>query len=88
MNCARHFNKLSETSAAYVAGLIDGEGIITLTRLHAHENRRAVISIASTEIQLLEFVHRQALSLLEQVLPYLRSYKKRRAELFFVTTFD
>ena len=32
--------KLPAESAAYIAGLIDGEGTITLTRLHAGENRR------------------------------------------------
>src|SRR5262245_10808703 len=47
---------LSPESAAYIAGLIDGEGTVTLTRLHANENRRLVVSIANTELQLLEFV--------------------------------
>jgi LAGLIDADG-like domain len=42
--------------AAYIAGLIDGEGTITLTRLHSNENRRLVVSIANTERQLLQFV--------------------------------
>ena len=95
--------------AAYVAGLIDGEGTITLTRLHFGENRRLVVSIANTELPLLAFVldkvgagkitrkkttsdrhapsychaisSRQALSLLQQVQPYLRSYKRQRADL-------
>jgi hypothetical protein len=42
--------------ASYIAGLIDGEGTITLTRLHAGENRRLVLSIANTELQILQFV--------------------------------
>jgi hypothetical protein len=48
--------QLQSDDAAYIAGLIDGEGTITLTRLHASENRRLVVSITSTEIRLLEFV--------------------------------
>ena len=95
--------------AAYIAGLIDGEGTITLSREHRNENRRLVVSIASTQRCLLEFVadrtgygkitnkrttsephtlsfafrvtNRQALELLRQVRPYLRSYKAARAAL-------
>jgi hypothetical protein len=105
----RRVNPISERAAAYIAGLIDGEGTITLTRQHAHENRRLVVSIANTEIALLRFVldeigagkitrkavasdrhtpsycytvtSLQALALLEQITPHLRSYKKDRAEL-------
>ena len=109
MNSARAINQLSTEDAAYIAGLIDGEGTITLTRLHAKENRRLVISIANTELALLKFVidrvgagkitrkrtslpqhtpsfcyaltSRQALSLLRQISPHLRSYKRKRADL-------
>ncbi|MEW9051766.1 MAG: LAGLIDADG family homing endonuclease [Neobacillus sp.] len=42
--------------AAYVAGIIDGEGSITLTKLHKNEHRRPCISIASTNLELLEYV--------------------------------
>jgi hypothetical protein len=42
-------NDLSITGAAYIAGLIDGEGTVTLTRKHANENRQLAISISSTE---------------------------------------
>jgi hypothetical protein len=100
---------LDPRDAAYIAGLIDGEGTITLSREHRNENRRLVVSIASTERCLLEFVadrmgcgkitnkctvserhtlsfafrvtNRQALELLRQVQPYLRSYKVTRAAL-------
>jgi hypothetical protein len=48
--------KLSVNDAAYIAGLIDGEGTITLQRKHKNENRRLAVTISSTEIQLLEFV--------------------------------
>jgi hypothetical protein len=95
--------------AAYVAGLIDGEGTITLTRSHAGGNRQLMVHIANTELPMLQFVHeqvgagkitrkravserhtpsfcysianRQALSVLQQVAPYLRSHKCRRARL-------
>ncbi|GAB5413151.1 MAG: hypothetical protein Cons2KO_07540 [Congregibacter sp.] len=43
--------------AAYIAGLIDGEGTITLVRKHAHENRHLSVTISSTERQVLDFVH-------------------------------
>lgn len=102
-------NKLKPEDAAYIAGLIDGEGTITLQRRHKGENRRLAVSISSTERELLEYVHeatgvgtittkrtykvqhaasftyavfsRQALSLLSQIHPYLRTYKRRRSTL-------
>jgi hypothetical protein len=49
-------NTLSDVEAAYVAGIIDGEGTITLTRTHRGENRRPVVSISSTELPLLSYV--------------------------------
>lgn len=101
--------QLTPEATAYIAGLIDGEGTITLSRLHVREQRRLVVSIANTEIELLNFVReqvgagkitrkriaspqhtpsycyaitsRQALTLLTQISRYLRSYKRRRAEL-------
>lgn len=48
--------RLSATEAAYIAGIIDGEGTITLSRLHRHQNRRAVVSISSTELPLLRYI--------------------------------
>jgi hypothetical protein len=100
---------LSSTDAAYIAGLIDGEGTVTLTRKHRNENRQLCISISSTEKPMLEFVkhstgvgkitnkrtsksihspsytfavyNRQALELLRDVLPWLKSYKRERAAL-------
>jgi hypothetical protein len=102
-------NQLNLTDAAYIAGLIDGEGTVTLSRKHRNENRQLAVSISNTERNLLEFVlsvvgagkitskktvqthhrpsftyviyNRQALSLLEQIQPHLRTYKKARAEL-------
>lgn len=93
--------------ASYVAGLIDGEGTITLSRRHANERRQLVVSIVSTEREILDWVlhqvgvgkvtnkrsvsprharsftysisNRQALALLREVGPFLRSYKRIRA---------
>lgn len=100
---------LNPPEAAYIAGLIDGEGTITLTRKHRHENRHLAVSISNTDKQLLNFVlntigagkitgkrttrsnhtpsftyaiyNRQALTLLEQIQTYLRTYKAERAAL-------
>jgi hypothetical protein len=46
---------LSPTQAAYIAGLVDGEGSITLTRKHRNENRHLGLTISSTERTMLEF---------------------------------
>ena len=101
--------KLSAEDAAYLAGFIDGEGTVTLSRKHKNENRQLAITISNTERQILEFclevigagkitgkrtckVHhtpsftyaiynRQALAVLEQITPYLRSFKVKRAKL-------
>ena len=102
-------NILTQVEAAYIAGLIDGEGTITLSRKHRNENRQLVISISNTEVNLLNYVkdavcagritrkrtyseahtpsktyqitNRQALDLLKQIAPYLKSYKSDRAAL-------
>jgi len=95
--------------AAYLAGLIDGEGTITLSRRHSNERRQLVVSIVSTEREIVDWAretigagkvtrkrtssirhtpsftysisNRQALEVLRQTMPHLRSYKLRRAEL-------
>ncbi|HXV39726.1 MAG TPA: LAGLIDADG family homing endonuclease [Steroidobacteraceae bacterium] len=105
----RRAARLSPTDAAYLAGLVDGEGSISLTRLHRGQNRQLALSISSTERALLEWVlnaarvgkittkrtasphhapgltysvaNRQALDLLVQVVPQLKSYKAERAQL-------
>lgn len=101
--------KLLETDAAYIAGIVDGEGTISLLRHHAGEFRRPVVSVANTDYALLQYLldtigagritnkrtakrhhtpsftfvvySRQALALLEQITPFLRTYKRARAEL-------
>jgi hypothetical protein len=100
---------LDHTNAAYIAGIIDGEGTVTLSRRHKSENRQLVISISNTERPLLEYVldsvgagkitgkrtyqphhtpsytyaisNRQALALLNQIFPYLKTYRAKRADL-------
>jgi hypothetical protein len=42
--------------AAYIAGIIDGEGSISLSRIHENEHRRPCISIASTDKELLVYI--------------------------------
>jgi hypothetical protein len=88
--------------AAYLAGLMDGEGTVSLSRKHRLQNRQFEISISNTEEKILEYVrdvtgvgrivhrrtyrsprhkpsmayvvnNRQALSLLKQIAPYLKS---------------
>ncbi len=49
-------NRLAGTDAAYIAGLIDGEGTITLTRKHSNENRQLAITVSNTERGLLDYV--------------------------------
>ncbi|MEH7416471.1 LAGLIDADG family homing endonuclease [Neobacillus drentensis] len=44
--------------AAYIAGIIDGEGTVTFTRLHEKEHRRPCITIASTDKELLDYVQK------------------------------
>ena len=47
---------LKAEDAAYLAGLVDGEGTITLTSDHPGEKRCIVLSISNTDRALLEFV--------------------------------
>jgi hypothetical protein len=100
-------NVLPPHAAAYIAGLVDADGTISLARKHANENRHPVVSISNTDRRLLEFVlkqtgsgkitakktasakhtpsftyavyNRQALNLLQQLMPYLQTYKAKRA---------
>jgi len=102
-------NTLAPCCAAYIAGLVDADGTITLTRKHINENRHPVISISNTDRCLLKYVienvgagkitakrtvsknhtpsyvfaiyNRQAMNLIRQLKPYLRTYKAARAEL-------
>jgi hypothetical protein len=56
MAAAIRINRLPLEHAAYLAGLIDGEGTITLTRVHRYENRRLIVSISNNDVSLLKLV--------------------------------
>ena len=49
MAAYREVRQLSAADAAYLAGLIDGEGTVTLSRKHAGDMRQLVVSISNTE---------------------------------------
>ena len=112
MTAPTRINRLTPVQSAYLAGLIDGEGTITLTRIHPRESRRLVVSISNNDASLLAFVKseigagkittkrtyserharsftyqissRQALDLLRLVVPFLKTYKAKRAKLALV----
>ena len=56
MGAYREVRVLSVAEAAYLAGLVDGEGTVTLSRKHAGDQRQLVISISNTELRILRFV--------------------------------
>lgn len=47
---------MTEVEKAYIAGIIDGEGSIMLTRFHKNELPSPCVSIASTSIELLTWI--------------------------------
>ncbi|WP_242863192.1 LAGLIDADG family homing endonuclease [Caloranaerobacter ferrireducens] len=47
---------MTETEKAYIAGIIDGEGSIMLTKFHSTQYPSPCVSIASTDIELLEWI--------------------------------
>jgi hypothetical protein len=47
---------LSPVEAAYLGGLIDGEGTITLSRRHRDDERQLLVTIANNERAILEYV--------------------------------
>jgi hypothetical protein len=51
----RLLKPLSQPNRAYLAGLIDGEGTVTLSRKHKNENRQLCVSISSAEFDLVDF---------------------------------
>lgn len=53
---ARSVKALSQAEAAYLAGIVDGEGTITLAHIHKGANRQLSVSITNTERQLLDWV--------------------------------
>ena len=105
----RKVKHLDPVHAAYLAGLVDGEGTVTLTRQHRNEGRRLVVCISNNELGILDFAKecigvgrittkrtynerhadsytyqlssRQALDLLSQIVPFMKSYKAQRASM-------
>ncbi len=49
--------QLSAEDAAYLGGLIDGEGTVTLTRRHSYSNRCLAVTISNTDKDLLDTMH-------------------------------
>ena len=102
-------NELIPSHAAYLAGLIDADGTVTLTRKHRNETRHAAVYISNTDRNLLDFAkntigagkitnkravgerhrksytfaitNRQAIHLLIDIEPFLRTYKGDRARM-------
>ena len=56
MAAYKSVNRLTSTQAAYIAGLVDADGSISLTRRHRNENRQLVLSISNTDFDLLRQV--------------------------------
>ena len=54
----RTVKTLSPTDAGYLAGLIDGEGTITLSRRNLNKHRALVITISSTEMSILKYAQK------------------------------
>lgn len=52
----RKIKTLTEVEAAYLAGIIDGEGTVTLTRRNKDNQRQLAVTISSTDRNLLEYV--------------------------------
>jgi len=52
----RIVNRLEPSVAAYIAGLVDGEGTVTLTCNHRNERRHIVVAISNTDRALLDYV--------------------------------
>lgn len=101
--------KLSEFEKGYLAGIIDGEGTVTLTVKQKGETRHLAVTVSGTELSLIQYIaktigvgmivskkvykenhppaytyslfSRQALDLLEQITPHLKTYKYRRSKL-------
>ncbi len=50
--------KLAPRDVGYLAGLIDGEGTVTLSRRNVNKHRALVITISSTEMSILKYVQK------------------------------
>lgn len=52
----RTVKTLSPLEVGYLAGLIDGEGTITLSRRNLNKHRSLVVTVSNTEISILKYV--------------------------------
>lgn len=52
----KKIKKLKPEEAAYIAAIIDGEGSVTLLRIHSNEYRQLVISISNCDKKMLEWI--------------------------------
>lgn len=50
--------KLTPVEAAYIAGILDGEGTVSLIKITKRHQRRLVVTIANTDLQMLEWIKR------------------------------
>lgn len=50
---------VTETEKAYIAGIIDGEGTVTLVRGHRNETHAPEVSVANTNLDLLEWLRQK-----------------------------
>ncbi len=50
---------MTDAEKAYIAGIIDGEGSIMLTKFHNNQYPSPCISISSTTIELLEWIKKK-----------------------------
>lgn len=48
--------QLTDAEAAYLAGLIDGEGTVTLSRIHRNQMRYLVLSVCNNEQGIIDWV--------------------------------
>ena len=55
----KNINILKLEEAAYIAAIIDGEGSVTLSRIHSNEYRQLVISISNCDKKLLEWIQKK-----------------------------
>lgn len=52
----RKVNKLSPVNAAYIAGIIDGEGTVTLTVKQKGGTHHLAVTISNTDLPLLQYI--------------------------------
>ncbi|MDP2922116.1 MAG: LAGLIDADG family homing endonuclease [Candidatus Omnitrophota bacterium] len=51
---------MDEVTKAYLAGIVDGEGTVTLSRHHKHETPAPLVSVSNTDLRLLKWIRYKA----------------------------